>query len=386
MDGFNLVRSNEELSQLGMIHSSQIKGESRLFSRLLELHCLYQITAILSEKMDVDAAVKTLKRLFQFTFQLDHFALLLVEADTQELRFRNTFGLKPPLRMRFRLDENIFGKVLRNGEPLYVPNIQTHLLLYDFYPPLDQSRGSLICLPLRSNTTGEPLGAFILYRTATDSFSSKEIDLFSKIGRQVACVLDKALLYQHTRALTVTDELTGIANRRYFNQRYEREFLRSERYNRALSVIMVDIDHFKNYNDTHGHLRGDEILRKVARVLEKNLRKADLVARFGGEEFIVLLPETDKARARNVAEKLRHRIETYSFPDGHSQPLGRVTISLGLASYPEDASSSRALLEVADRMLYLAKSMGRNQLGFVEEKTSCLQPGHRARQYVTAGS
>jgi diguanylate cyclase (GGDEF)-like protein len=128
-----------------------------------------------------------------------------------------------------------------------------------------------------------------------------------------------------------------------------------------MSAIMIDIDHFKTFNDNHGHLMGDRVLQSVADLLERSIRKADLLARFGGEEFVILLPEIDKERGRKVAEKLRRAVERAEFPKEETQPLGKITISLGLASFPEDSSRAPDLLDRADRALYTAKTLGRNQ-------------------------
>jgi diguanylate cyclase (GGDEF)-like protein len=221
-----------------------------------------------------------------------------------------------------------------------------------------------LALPLIAEN-GRAVGMLTLFRRRLGSFAAKEIELLRKIAGQIGQVIDTILAYQHTRELSYTDELTRVFNRRYFNQRFEREMQRAQRYGRALSLIMVDIDHFKTFNDTHGHLWGDKILKQVAQILEKSLRKADILARFGGEEFVVLLPEIDKEHGRKVAEKLRRAIERTDFPKAATQPLGRLTISLGFAAFPEDAQKAEALIDHADQGLYLAKSRGRNQIGVI---------------------
>jgi len=212
---------------------------------------------------------------------------------------------------------------------------------------------------LRKN---HPLGVLSLYRNKKNGFTKEERLFFKQIALEIAKVLDKVLLFQHTKELSITDDLTGLYNRRYFNQRFDREVLRAKRYRRPLSILMVDIDYFKNYNDINGHLLGDDVLRKVAYLVESNLRKADIVARYGGEEFVILLPEIDKVHADQVAEKLRRTIELRHFPKEQFQPNKNLTISLGLATLPDDSTNSRELLEFADRALYRAKAEGRNRV------------------------
>ncbi|MBI4667756.1 MAG: diguanylate cyclase [Elusimicrobia bacterium] len=160
---------------------------------------------------------------------------------------------------------------------------------------------------------------------------------------------------------TITDALTGIYNFRYFQEVMRRELERARRYERPLSVLIVDIDHFKQYNDAQGHEMGNVILKMAAQMLRETLRAEDTLARYGGEEFVVLLADTKKEQALAAADRLRTAIETAQFPGGDKQPLGKVTVSVGGAAYPVDAHTTQALIERADRALYKAKNDGRNR-------------------------
>lgn len=164
------------------------------------------------------------------------------------------------------------------------------------------------------------------------------------------------------RTASVLDALTGLYNRRFFDERFEHEFLRAERYGRSLSVVMIDIDRFKLYNDRHGHVAGDEVLREVADILRDGVRTTDTVARYGGEEFVLLIPETNKAQVMALVERLRERVEAHPFLGAESQPGGALTISLGVAGYPDDSRDRLELLERADAALYAAKRAGRNRV------------------------
>ena len=156
------------------------------------------------------------------------------------------------------------------------------------------------------------------------------------------------------------DGLTGLYNHRYFQEALARETALCVRHGRDLSLIFGDVDHFKKFNDTHGHQAGDTALCKIAEILQKCVRISDIVARYGGEEFVVLLPDTPKEDARVVAERIRAAIESYPFPGGETQPGGKLTISLGLSSFPEDGREPAALIKGADAALYAAKRDGRN--------------------------
>lgn len=156
-----------------------------------------------------------------------------------------------------------------------------------------------------------------------------------------------------------TDPLTALPNRRYFLQRLEEEISRTVRFGHTLSLLMVDVDYFKEYNDIGGHVNGDKALKKIANVLSENSRKIDTVARYGGEEFIILLPETSKSGAALFAERIRRAVEEVSFEFERKLPSKNLTISLGVATAPDDCKPDQ-LIKIADRALYDAKKKGRN--------------------------
>jgi two-component system, cell cycle response regulator len=164
------------------------------------------------------------------------------------------------------------------------------------------------------------------------------------------------------KEMSVRDGLTALYNHRHFQEAFAVEVARSQRSGRPCSVAFMDVDNFKAYNDTHGHPDGDRLLRTLAGILLAHLRCSDLAARYGGEEFVLLLPETPKAAALRIAEGVRVKVEQEHFPGREQQPLGRVTISIGVASYPEDGGDAPAVLACADQRLYQAKHGGRNMV------------------------
>ncbi len=167
---------------------------------------------------------------------------------------------------------------------------------------------------------------------------------------------------EQLRALAVTDGLTGVYNYRYFRQYLAQEIRRAERHQLAVSLAMLDIDFFKRFNDAHGHLAGDEVLRIVARLMKGHTRAIDVVARYGGEEFAIILPETNKAEARIVAEKVRRLVENFPFPQSNRKSQVHLTVSVGVATFNDDARSADSLIHVADQRLYRAKAEGRNRV------------------------
>jgi len=166
------------------------------------------------------------------------------------------------------------------------------------------------------------------------------------------------LLYETVEALAITDGLTGLYTRRYFFERFEEELQRSKRHGFKFSFLMIDIDDFKVCNDTYGHLVGDAVLKEVSHIAKGSAREIDLTARYGGEEFSMILPETDRAGAMLVAERIRKRIAENTFK-AYDEKL-KVTVSIGLAVYPDDSQEMSDLVERADRALYAAKSSGKN--------------------------
>jgi diguanylate cyclase (GGDEF)-like protein len=195
-------------------------------------------------------------------------------------------------------------------------------------------------------------------------WSEEEIQLCQTLANQAALVIENARLYNQMHYLAVTDTLSGVLNRRGLFDRGEHEVNRAQRFSTPLAAIMLDIDHFKHINDTYSHAVGDEVLRTLARVCQANLRSVDLIGRYGGEEFAILLPDTDTDAARRVAERLRQAVaETpVIIPKG----MVSFTVSLGVASLVDGNTTLAVLLDQADSAMYFAKRSGRNQVALVD--------------------
>ena len=164
------------------------------------------------------------------------------------------------------------------------------------------------------------------------------------------------------RQLAVTDGLTELYNYRFFKEQLNQEVARAERHELNVSIAMIDIDYFKHYNDTHGHPAGDIVLKKIAQLLHDNIRRIDVAARYGGEEFALILVESDKQAASFVANKIKNLIEQHQFNFEETQPNGKLTISMGVATFPQDGTTPEDLVELADKRLYCAKKDGRNRV------------------------
>lgn len=185
-------------------------------------------------------------------------------------------------------------------------------------------------------------------------------DKFHILAQQFLLGIKRAILYQRVQALAITDSLTSVFSRRYYLERLNEEIERSRKFNYRFSFLMVDIDHFKDYNDRYGHLVGDAILRELSKTIKENLRQIDLIGRYGGEEFSIILTETDKEQSRFAAERIRQAVEDKCIRV-YDEDL-KVTISIGISTFPDDGGDTQVLIEKADQALYRAKQTGRNRI------------------------
>jgi len=202
----------------------------------------------------------------------------------------------------------------------------------------------------------------LMFRDITDEIEAQtKIQLY--IGQLE--VLNKKL-----EALSTTDEMTQLPNFREFQNQLRAEHSRSSRYESVYSILFFDVDHFKNYNDRNGHPAGDEVLRQIAKILRNSCRDTDFPARYGGEEFVILCPEVPWQKAQVVAQRVAKKIAEFAFPFGEFQPLGQVSVSIGIASYPQDGSTAEQVLEASDKAVYQSKKDGRNRItAFSEHKS-----------------
>jgi diguanylate cyclase (GGDEF)-like protein len=217
----------------------------------------------------------------------------------------------------------------------------------------------VIAVPLYSKN--RVIGVMSVYRTdENDAFSAEDIDTTVFLAEQGGVAIENVLLHDEAQRLSLTDGLTGVWNRRYFRMQFNQVLATSTRFNRPFSILMMDLDHFKDVNDTHGHQRGDEILVEFTRRVDSKLREVDALARYGGEEFICLLSETDLYGALTTAEKILEAVRAEMF-GGPGEPPVKLTVSIGVASHPEHGTSFKSLVEAADRALYRAKAEGRDR-------------------------
>ncbi|MHB8513502.1 MAG: GGDEF domain-containing protein [Actinomycetota bacterium] len=257
---------------------------------------------------------------------------------------------------RLRIGEGIAGRVAKERKALLVPSDDVSPAPSQGEPEVKTAMG----VPLE-NSKGQIVGVLALYdRVIDEPFTQSDLETASSVARQAGVAVENAMLHQEAQKLSITDSVTGVWNRRYLSMRLAQEVERSIRFRRPLSVLMLDVDHFKRINDEYGHHRGDSVLVELAeRVMSAVRGQVDTVARYGGEEFVLVLPETSADGARIVAQKIVQTVAQEPFGADGEQPVW-VTVSIGSAAFPKNGYTQTTLLRAADDAMYEAKARGRN--------------------------
>lgn len=297
------------------------------------------------------------------TVPCEAWSLLLVDHRTDELTFELLSGPRPDVVRGFRIKmgQGIAGSVAKERRAILVQDVQKDPR---FYPQVDVTTGfrtrSVLCVPLVSKEKAQGV-IELINRVGQDSFDRYDLELVTNLAGYGAIAIENARLYEQAEELAITDDTTQIPNMRYFYHVLDREVIRARRRDSILSLLFIDLDKFKQVNDTYGHLHGSRLLREIAHLFKGTLRGVDLVARYGGDEFVALLPETDHAAAFRLAERLRAQVEAYAFHTDAGQVI-KVTASVGVASFPDQVQTKEDLVRAADQAMYQAKGAQRNRV------------------------
>lgn len=328
---------------------------------------MLSVAQVVVSSLELDEVLQNILFSAMGVMDLPSGSIALYDEENGRLELHAHAGLSEQfvVKRRWRVKPGgLTHRILQEGE-LFI--IEDTALANFFNNPLAVAEGirSLLAVPLKIQD--KIVGVLYLDDFVPRRYSEARLQMLAILSSFASMSIDNARLHEKTRQLACTDGLTGLYNHRQFSQMFREEMARTARYQKPLSLIMFDIDDFKKFNDTYGHPNGDKVLVVVANTLREALRGCDVAFRYGGEEFIAILPETDIDKALVAAERARSAIQEESarFLSGFS-PRG-VTVSVGVASYPRDGHGD-GLLQMVDSLLYQAKSQGKNKVYYRAER------------------
>ena len=339
--------------------AEKLKKENiQIEKQLRQIEHLYDIIKEAGATLNVQEMIELTREFTERMFDLPHFIIAVLSNDGKKYEVRVASGCDESLFRAFEVElesDRLAALLAREKKPVWVDSIgeQDH-----FAKLRNLAIQSFVFLPFL--VQDRTIGFLCSFSTSDKFIDQEEFSNFQVFCNQISIGLQKSLLYEKVQKLSITDGLTKLYSHRYFKQRLEEELVLAQRYAASLSLLILDIDHFKHYNDTYGHVAGDHVLMEVARILKDQSEVAHQAARYGGEEMVLVAPETTKEQAMELAEKIRKAVENYSFSVG--KETTRVTVSIGVATFPQDAHSSLDLIGKADKALYAAKNRGRNRI------------------------
>jgi diguanylate cyclase (GGDEF)-like protein len=354
---YDKIRSHERRLQASK--EALEKANEELESRLAEIFFTHEFFKALTTFSSVDDVTSLIVDGANGILGAEVSAVYLFEQQDWTLKLRASQGRPEEIfHPVVPVSETILGAAFRDGfvQQSDVPP-GSDLAAWTNRPEEVRSQAAL---PLRHGDA--VIGVLMIASATFRELTPAERDRLQVVANQSSLALQNALLHEELERLSVTDRLTDLYNHGYLHQRLEEELERAARFGHHLSVIMLDIDDFKQFNDRYGHPKGDMVLRAVSAIVKQNLREIDVAARYGGEEFVIVLPETDVAGAAAVAERIRVSMAEFSHLPVNADVRVAQTVSLGVASYPQHATTTARLIEAADSAMYEAKRRGKNQV------------------------
>jgi len=323
----------------------------------------YEISQKLNSNLSFDEILNILIDILRRIFTYDRISVSLRENNGKEAVIKRVVGQTDEFEenYKFLIEEGLNGWVIRKNKTILVADLEKGDYFIPRYTIKEKSNHhlrSFVGAPL--NYRNSCLGVVAVESKKPNVYTDRHERLLSLLSNNIGVSLDRSMLYSELQNLATTDGLTGINNYRYFRQRLGEEIERAKRYTLKFSLLMLDIDSFKAFNDQYGHLVGDNILKNIAIVIRNSIRNIDFLARYGGEEFSVILVETGMNRACQTAERIRQNIESSKIE--YNGASYSVSISIGISEYSNEVSSEDELIAQADKALYQAKAEGRNKV------------------------
>ncbi len=334
--------------------------------QLQELSIFHGVAKALTSSLDLDSILQTIMDKMAEYFRPDTWSLLMVDEAMEELYFAIAVGAASEALkdVRLKVGEGIAGWVAKHGERLIVPDVMNDPRFSKRIDEMTQlETQSIICIPLRAKH--RVLGVIQLVNVDMDGFGDEELFFLQALSDYAAIAIENARAVEKIQELTITDDVTGLYNARHLYKTLETEVYRSSRFNYEFTVLFIDLDHFKQVNDTHGHLVGSKLLAEIGYLIKAQLRLIDFAFRYGGDEFVILLPQTGKDAALVVAKRLRDSLRTSMFCKEEGLNLN-VRASIGVATYPHDAKSPHDVIRQADEMMYMVKNSTRDNIGIAQ--------------------
>jgi diguanylate cyclase (GGDEF)-like protein len=326
-----------------------------------ELQALNDIGRALTSTLELPEVLRLVMERAQELLKASRFSLLLLDEEARELRFEIASGpgAERLASLRLPVGEGIAGWVAREGQPVLIGDATRDPRFSARYDDISgHTSRSLIAVPLVSK--GRTLGVIeVVTGPGERELSAEDLLTVRTLADHAALAIENAQAFERIRDLTIVDDHTGLFNARHLLRVLEAEVTRSERYGRPFSLVFIDLDHFKQVNDAHGHQAGSAALREVGEVLRAGLRETDIPTRYGGDEYVILLPEADREQAMGVAERLRAAVAEHRFLSDRGLSV-RLTASLGVATWPLDGRRAEELLGRADAAMYVVKGRSRD--------------------------
>ncbi len=348
------------------IREIDVEGRGRLNElrrRLRELQVFNELGKTLTSTLDLKEVLGIIMEKISVLLQPKNWALLLVDEERNELFFEIVVGRssEKTRHHRLKMGEGIAGLVAQTGESILIPDTTTdrrfsrRILHYH-----GKGSSSVLCVPLVSKA--KILGVIELVNRREDGpFQPADLTVLTTLADYAAIAIENARYVQKIQELSITDDVTGLYNSRHLHEILRREAARSKRYKLRFSLVFLDIDFFKHVNDNHGHLVGSMLLGEMADVIRKNLRESDIAIRYGGDEFVLLLPETTRKGALELVKRLRLSVNRNRFMRKKGFNI-HITASYGISCFPSDSNNEVHLLRLADQAMYRVKMSGRNDI------------------------
>lgn len=325
----------------------------QLRKREQELALINELVRVMTSSLNIQEVYSAFVTELKKVIDVDWTAIVLV--DGEELVFEALFatGVDSPWQQGDRIPLKGTGTewALKHRKALFEPDLSGSRKFWTGDMHIKQGVRSIVYLPLIAK--GEPIGGLVIGSRKPDAYTKEQVLLLERLAAQIAVPVENSRLYARAEQRARVDEVTGLFNRRHFDERLKQEIDLRQRYGGTFSLILLDLDLFKAYNDVHGHAAGDKLLAEVGKIIQRSVRSTDLAFRYDGDEFAILLPQTDSGAAFVVAERIRGRIAQEM-----SKVDPRITASIGLATWPNDGVMPDGLLSAADKALYYAKKTG----------------------------